>query len=157
MKNILNILLFFFAATQLATTAFANSAVTASSTNRSFTNSVEVSKYDGSTRYNSLQQSTKETMEEFLSASKQAKRRGLKSFHEFALDIAVIYLHKFGPQYMLESEIDVLSIERPDELSVSEVEHVTRFEYQDALHECHDLWIRSDKYKRSYIQYIESM
>ncbi|MDV6250074.1 hypothetical protein [Vibrio sp. EA2] len=113
--------------------------------------------YDGSTRYNNVQQSTNETMDEFYIASNIAKHEGLKSFHDFSLDVAVNYYLKNGTKNMLDSEIEVISIERPDVLNGSVSEQVTLSEYQVALYNCHDQWVRSDKYKRSYIEYINAV
>lgn len=110
--------------------------------------------YDGSTHYNIVQQSTNETMDEFYIASNIAKHEGLKSFHDFALDITVNHISAYGTQYVFDSEKYVLYTERPE--MFPQVVQITLSEYQVALYQCHDLWVRSDSYKRSYIEYINA-
>ncbi len=119
-------------------------------------NSDTLPQYDSSTRYNNVQQSTNDTMREFYIATKLAKSEGLKSFHDYALDVVINYYLKNGTKYIFDSELEVISIERPDVINESVSDQVTLSEYQVALYNCHDQWVRSDKYKRSYIEYINA-
>lgn len=163
MKTILNILVLIFVAIQFSNNAYADSTifmksnVTARAINGRRGGGEGLPKYDGSTRYNNVQQSTNETMREFSFATKRAEKKGLKSFHDFALDIAITHLRTYGTNYMSDSEIEVLSIEHPDVLSSVASDQVTLSKYQVALYKCHDQWIRSDKYKRGYIEYINAL
>ncbi|WP_423841077.1 hypothetical protein ONE56_16285 [Vibrio mytili] len=160
MKYLKISILIIFAAIQLPliSSAYANS----------FNESEEFPQYDGSTHYNNTQQSTNETLQEFYIASQQAMRKGLKSFHNYALDITAHYVAEHGTKHLFQSELNVLHKERPYLLHASELAHtanlvkvadsneITEADYESALYSCHDMWVRSDKYKRSYIEYVNS-